>query len=473
MRERRRKPAARRPTPSGSVGAGQNRHGLLELQRAAGNQAVSRLVADPDRHPIVVQRFVDELWETVSDVASGIAEAAAGVGAGLGAAVTGTAGGISDISYGMPAERAFVKRLILSGITDPDTLAQAVYATRHPETALRRLDPKDPADKPLIKEWMRLKKELVEPSLARYKPRAEPTADQTERRIRLATGQAERGGEAGARQKLADDIRATAGMSVEAWFAKHVPNATFLGLPIRPSRGSSVGGVHQELADKLATAETSLRGEPDLAGLKGIDLADALGVVGIGGLRPPLVATGGKRPSLHSYGLAIDINATGNPFVGLNSTKVPKMIERATLLVRHEAFRITADPGEGDIETQWQLIDAASDDVQLYLNADEPTLEFLVAELAAARPDLSATQRSLSFWKARQKDDRALKGKGDLKGRDPRKRGIMDLDARLVLALSEAGLTWGGMFKAEKDLMHFDDRSKFRRKKSAGDPEEE
>jgi hypothetical protein len=39
----------------------------------------------------------------------------------------------------------------------------------------------------------------------------------------------------------------------------------------------------------------------------------------------------------------------------------------------------------------------------------------------------------------------------------------MNLDEDLVRALTEAGLTWGGMYKTAKDLMHFDDRSLFRR----------
>jgi len=71
----------------------------------------------------------------------------------------------------------------------------------------------------------------------------------------------------------------------------------------------------------------------------GIDLADAVGLQGLGGLRPPKHATGGERPSLHCYGLAVDINYSGNPFVGLHGAAVPKMIERATLLMRGTGSR--------------------------------------------------------------------------------------------------------------------------------------
>ena len=32
----------------------------------------------------------------------------------------------------------------------------------------------------------------------------------------------------------------------------------------------------------------------------------------------------------------------------------------------------------------------------------------------------------------------------------------MDLDKALVLAMADAGLTWGGTYSGGKDIMHFD-----------------
>ncbi len=443
---------------------------IAHVAENAGNRAASLAVqtigqrAVQDQGQPVAQRFLGGLWEDISDAVGAIAGTVTGVATVPGKTLTGVIGGLSDISYGMPAERAFVKRMVLAGMADADALTQMVYALRYPETALRKLDPKDPADKARIKEWMRLKKDLVDPSVERYRAAKEFSAAEIERRVKRATRQAKSGGASGARTQIAADIKATAKVSVEDWFAAHVPNATFLGLPIRPSAGSAVGGVHQHLADKLATAEGNLQSMPELRGLAGVDLADAVGLQGLGGLRPPKLATGGERPSLHCYGLAVDINYSGNPFVGLNSAAVPKMIERATLLMRGTGFKITAPPPEDrSVMEQWLLINSASEDVITYLNMDQPTIEYMVGELVKSAGGLPSSMKKVSWWIEKQKADRALKGQGDLVGRDPRKSGIMDLDERLVQALTDAGLTWGGMYNRAKDLMHFDDRSLFRK----------
>jgi hypothetical protein len=409
------------------------------------------------------------MFDTISSAAGAVVDAVTSAAGALAEAPGSIYGGIRDISYGMPAEKAFVKRMVMSGMTDADALAQMVYALRYPETALRRLDPKDPADKDRIKEWNKLKKELVEPSIRRYKPITELTASQKEKRIRMATSQATKGGNADARSAMADDIKRMTGHGAEAWFGNHRSDATFLGRPIRASKGSSVGGVHQTMLDKLNKAEENLAKMSQFAGLSGIDLADAVGLVGLGGLRPPLPATGGKRPSLHCYGLAVDINAKGNPFVGLNGTAVPDLVARATRLMRGEPFKITRPPKTAgrDVMEQWVATHLASEDVITYLNMDKATLEFQIGEMLRMGTDVPAKMRKLSWWKARQKEDRALRGKKDfVGGRDPRKMGIMNLDEHLVKALTDAGLTWGGMFKGAKDLMHFDDRSLFRKKKA-------
>jgi hypothetical protein len=441
---------------------------VAHVAENAGNRAASLAVQTIGQRAVegrpVVQRFLGGLWERISDAGGAIADAVTGAATVPGKAVTGVISGLSDISYGMPAERSFVKRMVQAGMTDADALTRMVYALRYPETMLRKLDPKDPADKVRIKEWMQLKKDLVDPSIERYRASEDSSAAEIERRVKRATRQVESGGESGARAQIAADIKKTAKVSVEEWFAAHVPTATFLGLPVRPSAGSAVGGVHQYLADKLAKAEGNLQSMPELRGLAGIDLADAVGLQGLGGLRPPKLATGGERPSLHCYGLAVDINYSGNPFIGLHGAAVPKMIERATLLMRGTGFKIAAPPPEDrGVMEQWLLINSASEDVITYLNMDQSTIEYMVGELVKSAGGLPSSMKETSWWIEKQKADRALKGQGDLVGRDPRKIGIMDLDERLVQALTDAGLTWGGRYKRAKDLMHFDDRSLFRK----------
>ncbi|MEE6272664.1 hypothetical protein V2J56_04795 [Georgenia sp. MJ206] len=463
-----RKPA---PAPAGAAAPGVQRLVLATVAAGAGNRAATTAAGAlrppgqagaVGRTPPTVQR---DWWDDVGSAATAVVEGAATFATGVAKTATGGLGVLRDVTYGLPLERAIVKRLVLGGVRDADALTQMVYALRHPDQARRLLDPAKKSDKPLIKEWMRLKKELVVPLIARYTPGADLTDAEKERKVRRAVSQAKAGGETSARKSMADDIRAQTKKSVEEWFAGHDPGATFLGLPIRPSSGSAVGGVHSTMLAKLDTAGAAIAALPELAGLSGVELADAIGVHGLGGLRPPKAASGGERPSLHCYGLAVDINYSGNPFVGLNGRAVPDMIERATLLMRGTAFAVTAPPPEGrGVMEQWLLTNNASEDVITYLNMDVPTLEFQIGEMISLNPSVPRKMRSLDWWVGQQKKDRALKGKGDLTaGRDPRKQGVMDLDERLVKALTDAGLTWGGMYRGAKDLMHFDDRSLIRR----------
>jgi hypothetical protein len=132
--------------------------------------------------------------------------------------------------------------------------------------------------------------------------------------------------------------------------------------------------------------------------------------------------------------------------------------------MRGKEFPITKPPPEErGVMEQWLLTNDASEDVIAYLDLDAPGLERQVDEMLRLDPGTPRGMRSVDWWVTQQKKDRRLKGRGDLIGRDPRKQGIMDLDRRLVQALTDAGLTWGGMYKRGKDLMHFDDRSLFAR----------
>ena len=400
----------------------------------------------------VVGSFTDSVLGGLSAIAGATTRAA-----------TALSGGLRDLALGLPAEKTLLKRLVMSGVTDPDTLAGAVFAFRHPDSIGRTLNPKLKADKALLKERKIIRREVVLPAIERYRPETVLSAADLAKKVRRAGTQATTGGEAMARTQMAADIRKITGADEAAWFAQHVPNARFLGVPITASLGSAVGGVHQELLTKLDAAAATLAAHPSLQGRAGIEIADEIGMHSIGGLRPPKAATGAERPSLHCYGLAVDINYPTNPFVGLGGDAVPNMVARATLLMHGKAFQIDRPPPkDGPVMAQWAATQLASTDVVAYLNLDQAGLEAQIQAMLAINPSVKAAERTLSWWTARQQEDRALKGKGELKGRDPRATGIMELDPRLVEALDKAGLTWGGMYNHAKDLMHFDDRSRFR-----------
>jgi hypothetical protein len=434
---------------------------VQRMRAAAAEPLSSRMSPRPTTDPVLQRK------PPKSGAVGSFADSVLGGLSAIAGATTRTAsalsGGLRDLALGLPAEKALLKRMVMSGITDPDTLAGAVFAFRHPDSIGRTLNPKLKADKALLKERKIIRREVVLPAIERYRPETVLSAADLAKKVRRAGTQATSGGEATARTQMAADIKKITGADEAAWFAQHVPNARFLGVPITASLGSAVGGVHQDLLTKLDAAAATLAAHPSLQGRVGIEIADEIGMHSIGGLRPPKAATGAERPSLHCYGLAVDINYPTNPFVGLGGDAVPDMVARATLLMHGKAFQIDRPPPkDGPVMAQWAATQLASTDVVAYLNLDEAGLEAQIQAMLAINPSVKAAERTLNWWTARQQEDRALKGKGELKGRDPRATGIMELDPRLVDALDKAGLTWGGMYNHAKDLMHFDDRSRFR-----------
>ena len=98
-----------------------------------------------------------------------------------------------------------------------------------------------------------------------------------------------------------------AGTTQAAWEADLVPNATFMGVNIRR-------GIHQELVDRLNLAETYLRGQH--TGSSDADIVNLIGLYSVSGRRAPRNAVGGNSITNHAYGIAIDVNYRGNPYIG-------------------------------------------------------------------------------------------------------------------------------------------------------------
>ncbi|MBZ0317802.1 MAG: M15 family metallopeptidase [Anaerolineae bacterium] len=253
------------------------------------------------------------------------------------------------------------------------------------------------------------------------------------------------------------------------WFNEFDPNATFLGVKIIESDKSEVAGVHKKMSEALQKAETHLMSLPQYAGKEPIEVAEALGIRRISGLRQPKKSASSDNISPHCYGLAIDINAMANPYVGLNTYKVGKetrsftaevVIRAAQALGRSEKNIRTLLPGN-DVGEMWDFLEEASDSMRDYfaLRNDETALQDAAKRLST--PDKPVTAADLK--KQIEEDYKWLYDKSDFKApteagakeRDPAK-GFMDLPKELVVALVEAGgLTWGGMFQTAKDIQHF------------------
>ena len=248
------------------------------------------------------------------------------------------------------------------------------------------------------------------------------------------------------------------GTDTKTWFAGMVPDATFLGRPIRAS-GGTVPGVHRALLDVLQLAERELLNAHP--GRSAAQLGKQLGIRDIGGLRPPKKATGGALPSLHCFGLAIDINYPTNPFVGNHKSGIrsPSVVERAMWLLHGMRFNVAAPLSATSAGAAWDIHHRASQALAEYLrladDADGARLRQLVAK-AQARGE----PNGLDWWKRRVVADRSAIKTGDFQHHPhPELTGYLDLPRELVVALANAGLLWGGLYRGAKDIMHFDLRS--------------
>lgn len=317
-------------------------------------------------------------------------------------------------------------------------------------------------------------------------------------------------GKEAAERAVAHDIAAGTGKDVDAWFAGFDPGATFLGLRIRPSSSGEPPGVHAEPAERLRVAEGSLVRTAE--GEKPLETAARLGVKDIAGLRVPKVPTGKTGgASMHCFGLAIDIDHDNNPFVG-NQDKPTKswpeggpsvqITEHATLLLAGEARDPRRAPpalkghesdSAADREVraaraveQWKRLDTDSELVRRYLSITSAELDAVLDErlaAVAAWQELQTAEPAVhgkhpkkrptpppwvgqvndkSWWHAQHERDVKQSTSGDFgKGAtsNPARFGFMTLREELVMALVQAGLTWGGVYQGDKDVMHFDLRT--------------
>jgi hypothetical protein len=299
------------------------------------------------------------------------------------------------------------------------------------------------------------------------------------------------GGKAAIKQVAADIGKAKDAnglqYDVDTWFAEFNPDATFLGLKIRPTSAGEATGVHSQLASVLTAAEGNLTKSGETLE----QTRDRLGVHDVGGLRRPKNATGGKRPSMHCFGMAVDIEAANNPFLGNSSdTHAIEIAERATLLLAGSAHDPRARPvrirGKGEHDTdseddrtaraeraaeQWDKLHADSEMVQQYLNLSGDELDSILGQRMAAITAWSKKSHESStlsdepvtdanWWHTQLAKDQAHPRGGDFTdASNPKRHGYMTVQKELVTALVQAGLTWGGAYNTGKDLMHFDLRT--------------
>ena|GEM_PF-2177459 len=377
---------------------------------------------------------------------------------------------------------------LMNGNRDENHLTNLIFFNRHPELEGRKLTASDPQS--LKNEWIEIRQLIVRPALRRIQegrnglsasnstssslPAPQPTSAARKTSISdakraeliaAAIQQATTAGDQDDRQAIAQTLKLN-GSDVKTWFSDIIPDATFLGRSIRAS-GGKVPGAHRSLFEVLQRAEKMLLDAHP--GRTAEELGKDFNIYDIAGVRPPKKATGGTLPSYHCFGLAIDINHDTNPFVGnqkgppgqrekYKPYHSPAIIHRAMWLLRGQRFDVEK-PVPSDAGEAWDIHRRASEALAEYLrladNVDSPQVQKLVAE-AQARGDTNG----LEWWKFWITKDRSNIKNWDFQHHpNPQQRGYMDLPRQLVVTLVTAGLTWGGQYRREKDMMHFDLRS--------------
>jgi hypothetical protein len=212
----------------------------------------------------------------------------------------------------------------------------------------------------------------------------------------------------------------------------------------------------------LTAAERTLLADPraNPTGLGAADLGTHLGMyASTSDLRVPKAAVGGTSLSLHTFGLAVDLNYRGNPFIGnAPGGQAVAVIRRATGLVTGTAVDVT--PALGDARASFRALDAADTAFTTYFSYLDPANRAALAARVAAHTPARGEPTDVDGWLRRIRQDQdALRDRGDFAHHKPPAEGFLDFDEAVVLALTGAGLTWGGTYRGPKDLMHFDYRT--------------
>jgi hypothetical protein len=256
---------------------------------------------------------------------------------------------------------------------------------------------------------------------------------------------------------------AATGHSPETWWDGMVA-PVWLGRRFR-------NGIHEVLLRKLQAAEAHLRRLPAYASLSDAELGRALGLrEDIGGAR-----TG--RSSMHSFGLAVDVEYTANPWIlgnpaaPISNKSTRQACNRAALLVGGRVID-TAPPflsslARGGTAAAYDRLRSLHLELVAYLGlAGNPaaarTHVARNAAVAGVMQPGESTDAAAVRWAEQARADLArLRRRGsNFHPRDPL-RGFLSLDRDLVIALRDSGrLAWGAIDFGEQsgDIMHFDAR---------------
>ncbi len=218
------------------------------------------------------------------------------------------------------------------------------------------------------------------------------------------------------------------------WY-DHIIKPAFLGIKISD-------GIHVILYQKLKEAEKWLRSQPQFSGLSPAKLGIALGFNS--STRYSGARLSSAKQAMHGFGLALDINVAGNPWIGAGWIKHdPKLLmERYRMLDALKKASGLNLPGKTVFEYLNHIAQSEGTDTHRAYATLKARHDEFVALLKNDSNELSYWKRSQTFGK-----------------RNPL-NGFLNLHPDLVYALRQiSGLAWGAIDfgpRASGDIMHFD-----------------
>jgi murein DD-endopeptidase MepM/ murein hydrolase activator NlpD len=269
-------------------------------------------------------------------------------------------------------------------------------------------------------------------------------------------------------QERYENTLRNAGTDSRRWDAGY-QHRQFLGVSIQH-------GLHQELADRLSLAEADL--QTQFPSMNETQIAQQIQLNTISGRRQVVNAAGGDKLSFHSFGLAIDINYSRNPFIGRSAIvsgaigSSDDVINRIYQFMTSGEFHISVQQ-EGSVQeiyhryafasqafTNYFAMRGNTDAIRTFLAERGEIIGASVGELMnpwqeedEARVQQIAVQIEADAQNPYLLADMQMTGSGPR----PLELGFMDLSEQIVMALTgPAGLFWGGEYGSGKDLMHFD-----------------
>jgi hypothetical protein len=256
--------------------------------------------------------------------------------------------------------------------------------------------------------------------------------------------------------------------SATNWFDNMV-SPSFLGRTVK-------NGIHVVLARKLRRAERYLLSLPAYQGVPPVALGSALGIKEeLKGARPK---DGGK--SMHLFGLAVDINYTGNPWVAGSVDAAHGSNEVFTAVMRRASLLISGEAEDFDAKYLWALypkpttqiyraIASKSQDLQKYfeLAKNKAKIRDLLAQPhlpdGIIEPGESMDHGVDRWCQIISQDLADLQKEGSsFHGHSSPAEGFLNLHEDLVTSLRDhSKLAWGAVDfgpRQSGDMMHFDDR---------------